>query len=44
MLEYRFHYAVMAAEDRRRPVRHDAISKRGSRRIFKLDRPARGQR
>jgi len=43
MLDYRFHYAVMAAEDRQRQVRQPVITNhRGPRRIFRLvsGRPA----
>lgn len=37
MLDYRLHYAVMAAEDRLRPVRQPVITPhRGVRRVFRL--------
>jgi hypothetical protein len=43
MLDYRFHYAVLAAEDRTRPTREqNAIQNRGVRRVFRISdtRPA----
>jgi hypothetical protein len=36
MLDYRLHYAVMATEDRLRPVRPPVITRRGTRRVFRL--------
>ncbi len=37
MLDYRLHYAVMAAEDRLRPTRQAVITPhRGMRRVFRL--------
>jgi hypothetical protein len=37
MLDYRLHYAVMAAEDRLRPARPSVITPhRGARRVFRL--------
>ncbi|HEX6138958.1 MAG TPA: hypothetical protein VF013_00665 [Candidatus Limnocylindria bacterium] len=44
MLDYRLHYAVMAAEDRNRPSREQLIAQnRGVRRVFRIegDRPQR---
>ena len=43
MLDYRYHYAVMTAEDRHRQIRQPVITnQRGARRIFRLagTRPA----
>jgi hypothetical protein len=43
MLDYRLHYAIMAAEDRIRPTRDQAWAQnRGVKRVFRigLDRPA----
>lgn len=43
MLDYRLHYAVMAAEDRLHPSRPDAIRPKGlARRLFRVGsgRPA----
>lgn len=37
MLDYRMHYAVMAAEDHLRPARRAAITPlRGPRRVFRI--------
>jgi hypothetical protein len=37
MLDYRLHYAVMAAEDRLRPARSPVMTPhRGARRVFRL--------
>jgi hypothetical protein len=43
MLDYRLHYAILAAEDRTRPSRLGSVTQhRGLRRIFRVsnDRPA----
>ncbi len=36
MLDYRLHYAQMAAEDRLRQARHQAVAARGTKRVFQL--------
>ena len=36
MLDYRLHYAQMAAEDRLREVRNHAVATRGTKRVFQL--------
>jgi hypothetical protein len=37
MLDYRLHYAIMAAEDRLRPHRSNVLTPhRGARRVFRL--------
>ncbi len=36
MLDYRLHYAQMAAEDRLRDARNQAVATRGTKRVFQL--------
>jgi hypothetical protein len=36
MLDYRLHYAQMAAEDRLREARDHAVATRGTKRVFQL--------
>jgi hypothetical protein len=36
MLDYRLHYAQMAAEDRLRQVRNETVARRSTKRVFQL--------
>jgi hypothetical protein len=36
MLDYRLHYAQMAAEDRLRQVRNQTLARQGTKRVFQL--------
>ena len=36
MLDYRLHYAQMAAEDRLRQVRNQTVARRSTKRVFQL--------